>query len=50
MKDVPILDTFPNGEELKDKIKAFNGKYLMIYGTKDDVFTEQSFDDLFNLV
>lgn len=50
IKDVPILDTFPDISELWPKISNFKWKYLMNYGTEDDVFTEQSFFDLINLV
>ena len=50
IKDVPILDTFPNPEDLKEKLQKFHGKYLMVYGTEDDVFIEQSFFDFINTV
>ena len=50
IKDVPILDTFPEPEELRAKLSNYQGKYLMIYGTEDDVFTEQGFFDLINTV
>ncbi len=48
--NVPILDTFPNINELKDKLQSFKWKYVNYYWTEDDVFTEQSFFDLINLV
>ena len=50
IKDIPILDTFPEFSELKEIIQAFRWKYLMIHGTEDDVFTLQSFVDLIDLV
>lgn len=50
IKDVPILDTFPDISELWAKISNFKWKYLMYYGSLDDVFTEQSFFDLIDLV
>lgn len=50
IKDVPILDTFPNIDELKEVLQAYNGKYVSYYWTEDDVFTKQSFFDLINLV
>lgn len=50
IKDVPILDTFPDIAELKDKLESFKWRYVSYYWTEDDVFTRQSFVDLFNLV
>lgn len=50
IKDVPILDTFPDIDELKEVLQAYNGKYVSYYWTEDDVFTKQSFFDLINLV
>lgn len=50
IKDVPILDTFPDISELKEKLESFKWKYLSYYWTEDDVFTEKSIFDLINLV
>lgn len=50
IKDVPILDTFPDIAELKQKLKSFKWKYVSYFWTEDDVFTRQSFVDLINLV
>ncbi len=48
IKDVPILDTFPETSELLEKMHSFGGKFLMNYGTQDDVFTPEAFDDFYN--
>lgn len=50
IKDVPILDTFPNINELKEILQSYHGRYVSYYWTEDDVFTKQSFFDLINLV
>ena len=50
IKDVPILDTFPDITELKQKLESFKWKYVSYFWTQDDVFTRQSFFDLINLV
>ena len=48
IKDVPILDTFPDIWELLEKMHSFEWKFLMNYGTQDDVFTPEAFDDFYN--
>lgn len=48
--DVPILSTFPAADEVRAKLAAFKGKYLMQYGTEDDVFSEDAFADLYAAV
>lgn len=48
--DVPILSTFPAAEEVRAKLAAFKGKYLMQYGTEDDVFSQEAFQDLYSSV
>lgn len=47
IKDVPILDTFPNIEELEEKLKSFNWNFLMNYWSEDDVFTSEAFSDFY---
>lgn len=48
--DAPILSTFPAAEEVRAKLAAFKGKYLMQYGTEDDVFGQDAFQDLYSSV
>jgi len=50
IKDIPILDTFPNIEELEEKLKSFNWNFLMNYWSEDDVFTPEAFSDLYQNV
>jgi hypothetical protein len=50
IKDVPILDTFPNIEELEEKLKSFNWNFLMNYWSEDDVFTPEAFSDFYQKV
>ncbi|MFB0964736.1 MAG: hypothetical protein QMC36_03460 [Patescibacteria group bacterium] len=45
--DVPILNTFPPAEEVREKFAAFKGKFLMQYGTEDDTFSQEAFVDLY---
>lgn len=50
IKNVPVLDTFPNIHELKEKLQSFTGKYVCYYGTDDDIFTKESFFQLLDTV
>lgn len=50
IKNVPILDTFPNIHKLKEKLQSFTGKYVCYYGTDDDIFTKESFFQLLDTV
>lgn len=50
IKDVPILDTFPKIEFLRQKLESFQGKYVCYYGTLDDIFNRESFFNLVALV
>lgn len=50
IKDVPILNTFPNPNEITQKLQSFHGKFLMQYGSEDDVFTPEAFADLYQKV
>lgn len=48
--DVPILNTFPPVDEVRAKLAAFKGKFLMQYGTEDDTFSQEAFSDLYAAV
>ena len=48
--DVPILDTIPSEEELREVFASYDGKFLMQYGTLDDTFSEEAFESLFQAV
>ncbi len=50
IKDVPILDTFPDITELDEKLELFKWKFLMNYWNEDDVFTSDAFSDLYKKV
>lgn len=43
----PILDTFPEADELSEKLKGFSWKFMMHYGSEDNVFTPDSFRELY---
>ncbi|MCH2188769.1 alpha/beta hydrolase [Candidatus Gracilibacteria bacterium] len=45
--NIPILNTFPEADELSKKIKDFSGKFMMHYGSEDNVFTPDSFRELY---
>lgn len=47
IKDVPILNTFPDAQEITEKLETFRWKFLMQYGNEDDVFTPEAFADLY---
>lgn len=46
-KDIPILSTFPKAEDVRKMISEFRGDYVLECGTADDVFSQESFEDLF---
>ena len=48
--DEALLRTLPEPNELKDEMNKFKGKFLMQYGTKDDVFSDQSFTELYESI
>jgi dienelactone hydrolase len=48
--DVPILDTFPDEEEVRNTLANYKGKFIMQFGTADTVFSQESFEDLFETV
>jgi esterase/lipase len=48
--DVPILDTFPDAEEVRNTLANYRGKFIMQFGTADTVFSQESFEDLFETV
>lgn len=50
IKDVPILDTFPDASEIIQKLQAFKWKFLMHYGDEDDVFTPEAFESFYKNV
>jgi len=50
IKDVPILDTFPNIKELESKLEWFKWKFLMNYWNEDDVFIPEAFSDFYKKV
>ncbi|MBW7954515.1 hypothetical protein H3C61_01755 [Candidatus Gracilibacteria bacterium] len=50
IKDVPILNTFPDASEIIQKLQGFRGKFLMQYGDKDDVFTPEAFESFYKNV
>jgi hypothetical protein len=50
IKDVPILDTFPDITELEEKLELFKWRFLMNYWSEDDVFTSDAFSDLYKKV
>ncbi|MGE4443530.1 MAG: hypothetical protein AB7E37_00880 [Candidatus Altimarinota bacterium] len=50
IKDVPILNTFPEASEIIQKLQAFEGSFLMQYGDEDDVFTPEAFESFYKNV
>ena len=50
MWSVPILSTFPDIDSLKEVLSAYTGKFLMQFGTNDNIFSEKSFEALFQAV
>lgn len=49
-KDIPILSTYPDLELIKSVLSKFSGRFLMNYGTHDNVFDQGSFDYLYSHV
>ncbi len=50
IKDVPILNTFPDASEIIQKLQAFRWKFLMHYWDEDDVFTPDAFENFYKNV
>ncbi len=50
IKDVPILNTFPDASEIIQKLQGFRWKFLMQYWDKDDVFTPEAFESFYKNV
>lgn len=50
IKDVPILNTFPDANEIIQKLQAFRWKFLMQYWDQDDVFTPDAFESFYKNV
>lgn len=50
IKDVPILNTFPDASEIIKKLQAFEWKFLMQYWDEDDVFTPDAFESFYKNV
>lgn len=50
IKEVPILNTFPNANEIIQKLQAFRWKFLMQYWDEDDVFTPEAFESFYKNV
>lgn len=45
--NIPILDTFPEAEELSEQLKGFKWNFMMHYGSEDNVFSPESFRELY---
>lgn len=45
--DVPVLDTFPDKEIVIEKLGKFQWNYYMAYGTKDEVYSQEAFDEFY---
>lgn len=50
IKDVPILNTFPDASEIIEKLQAFRWNFLMQYWDEDDVFTQEAFESFYKNV
>lgn len=50
IKDVPILNTFPDASEIIKKLQGFEWKFLMQYWDEDDVFTPDAFESFYKNV
>ncbi len=48
--NVPILDTFPEESDIKGVLSVYAGKFMMQFGTADNVFSQESFEALLNAV
>ncbi len=48
--DVLILSTLPDADELRDVISYFSGRYTMHQALRDETFSPETYDELYNAV
>lgn len=48
--DVPILSTLPDADGLREVVSDFWGRYTMHQALKDDTFSPEAYDELYNAV